>query len=390
MKLLYDQLRKTARHDLDSLTQSGIGALLLLLVLPTSLLLIAPDGAFSHPVRIAIAGSATDPRSTTRLVTVLEESSHLRVSREPQAIADPLAYLQERGMEILLNYEGDSRRLSMYTAETDPRRLELLERIGAGIVRAEVVIAHRLAGKTSEPLFASVWWARPALYEDLFMLGTLPVNPLAEYYPQAADPGAAPLPPLVLLTIGLVPFALAVGLSRRPIPSARAAPETFEVLHRISGRAILPATLALLQVLVLLLVAEVTLGVHIKAGVIRIAALLFVAAASSALIGTAVAAWCRSSIALAIACLGYGLPAVLFTQVPYAQLSPFAWLFPSTYVTPVLNGWLFGAPYDAAAVTMAANVVVVASIAWTVTAWAALRRNIFEKKADTVVVPISS
>jgi hypothetical protein len=390
MRFLYE-LRKTARHDLGSLTQAGIGALLLLLVLPASLLLIAPDGASSQPVRIAVAGSATNARATERLVTVLDESSRLRVSREPQAVADPLAYLQERDIEILLNYEGDSRQPSMYTAETEPRRLELLERIGAGIVRAEVVIAHRLAGKTSsEPLFASVWWARPALYEDLFMLGTLPVNPLAEYYPQAADPRAATLPSLVLLTIGLLPFALALALSRSPIPPNPATGEPFEAVHRIPGRAIVPAAVALLQVLVLLLVAEVTLGVHIKAGVIRIAALLFLAAASSALIGIAVAAWCRTSIALAIACLCYGLPAALFTQVPYAQLSPIAWLFPSTYVMPVLNGWLFGAPYDTAAVTRAMSVVGVAGIAWAVTAWPALRGNILEKEKDTIVVPISS
>lgn len=383
MNLFHDDFRAAARHGLDSLKQAHAGLLVLLLLFPSLLLLLAPPDPASRPVRIAISGSAADPRATERLVTVLEESSHVHLTRERGAIVDPLGYLRRTGVEMLLGYEGKPARLSMYTAETDPRRIDLLERTGAGIVRAEALITRRFTdGSPAGPLFASVWWARPALYEDLIMLGTLPVNPLAEYYPQAADPRAATLSSLLLLTIALMPFALAIALSRTPMAETAGLSGS---AYRISGRAIVPAAATLLQILVLLLVAEVVLEVHVKAGVFRIAALLFVTGFTCALLGAAIAAWCRSALPLTVACLCYGVPAVLLTQMPHAHLGPVAWLFPATYVTPVLNSWLFGAPYEPAAVTTAMNVLVLAAVVYGLAVPLAVRGVTAESKESIAV-----
>lgn len=361
-----ERAKPILRRDFEALTRAGTGVMLLLIA-PVALILALDTDQAERPARVLVAGSAADPRVTSRLLNVMRESSQLVVSQLPDATTDPLATLKQRRMDILLNYEGVPPAVSMYTLDTEPRRLAHLERLGAGFARAEAVIAQRLATSGPRtPLFPQVKWARPMLYEDLFMMGALPIQPLAEYFPQAADPRVARLPMLILVMLSVLPFALAVALaSAEAIESAAKWSDT---AFRAAASAIVPAAASVFELLIILLLAEWVLDVHIKAGVIRMALLVFAAGLGYALAGLAVVAISRSRAELAGWCTLAVVMITLLSASPPTQRQPWlegiAQVLPATHLESVLTNWLFGAPYDANAAWAGGRLVLLAAALW--------------------------
>lgn len=375
------KLRTVLIHDFDALLKQRVGLALTLLV-PLMVLLLLGRQSRVPPVRILVAGaprSAGVQPNVDRLIVVLRESAGLAVSTEPKMATDPLVRLEHGRFDLLLNYEsGNAKELSIYTAETDPAKLSRLERIGAGILRASAVIDSRLAAENRQrqdapylqacgenlpdpkpdltaprwkPLFDKVWWAKPALYEDLFMLGTFPVDPLFEYYPQAADPRVNALPALIAVILGLFPFLLMLAHSRTggspfEISTWRdAAPLAL-------GRSIVAGGITLVSFMLLLIVAESLHGVLIKAGIFRIMLLLLPALMASAFLGLSLSRLARSPLSVAAISMAY-LILIMLLGGGAPPLAERPWLvqqlgsaLPSTFVQPALADWIFGAQLD--------------------------------------------
>jgi len=357
------KLRTVLVHDFDGLLKQRVGLALTLLV-PLMVLLLLGRQSTTPPVRILVAGA---PRTAgvqpdiDRLVVVLRESAGLAVSTAPKAVADPLVRLEHGRFDLLLNYEtGNAKELSIYTAETDPAKLSRLERIGAGILRASAVIDSRLAAEDRQrkeatprwkPLFDEVWWAQPALYEDLFMLGTFPVDPLFEYYPQAADPQVNALPATLAVILGLFPFLLMLAQGRRG--SSPFEVSTWRDAATLAlGRSIVAGGVTLVNFMLLLIAAESLHGVLIKAGIFRMMLLLLPALMAAAFLGLSLSRLARSPLSVAAIGMAYLILIILLGGAE-TPLSERPWLaqqlgsaLPSTFVQPVLAGWIFGAPLD--------------------------------------------
>jgi hypothetical protein len=383
------KLRTVLVHDFDALLKQRVGLALTLLV-PLMVLLLLGRQSTMPPVRVLVAGA---PRTAgvqpdiDRLVVVLKESAGLAVSTEPKAAADPLLQLEHGRFDLLLNYESkNAKELSIYTAETDPAKLSRLEKIGAGILRASAVIDSRLTAENGQrqeeaqfqafqkslpdpkpdlanlhsvlfaaprwkPLFDEVWWAKPALYEDLFMLGTFPVDPLFEYYPQAADPQVNALPATLAVILGLFPFLLMLAHGRAG--SSPLEISTWRDAAALAlGRSIVAGGITLVSFMLLLIAAESLHGVLIKAGIFRIMLLLLPALMASAFLGLSLSRLVRSPLSVAAISMAYLILIILLggSETPLAERPLLAQqlgsALPSTFVQPALAGWIFGAQLD--------------------------------------------
>lgn len=333
--------------------------LVLILLAPLLVLALLGRTSTTAPVRVLVAGApqAAGVRpEIARLLLVLGESADVTVAAEPEAVFDPLSRLTGGPFDLLLNYEGkDGGELSIYTAETDPLELQRLEAVGAGILRSSAVIKTRLDVESKNqswtPLFNKTWWAQPALYEDLFMLGSFPVNPLFEYFPQAADPRVNSLPTILAAVLCLFPFLLLLARGRDGEP-APAVPGWREAITLAAGRSMVACAITLVSFLFMLIVAESLHGVLIKAGVFRMMLFLLPALMASAFLGLAISRLARSPLSTASLSLAYLMLIVLLGGIaaPLSErpllIQEAARLLPSTFVQPALSGWIFGARLD--------------------------------------------
>jgi hypothetical protein len=351
------KLRAVLIEEFEFLLRQRAGLVLILLA-PLLVLSLLGRASTTAPVRVLVAGApqAADERpEIARLVLVLGESADLALTAEPKAVADPLSRLTGGPFDLLLNYEGkNGDELSIYTAETDPLKMQRLEAIGAGILRASAVIESRLEMEKLEegwrPLFNKTWWAQPALYEDLFMLGSFPVNPLFEYFPQAADPRVSSLPTIFAAVLCLFPFLLL--LARGPGGEPALAPGWREAITLAVGRSMVACAITLVSFLFMLILAESLHGVLIKAGIFRMMLFLLPALMASAFLGLAISRLARSPLSIASLSLAYLMLIVLLGGIaaPLSErpllVQEAARLLPSTFVQPALSGWVFGAQLD--------------------------------------------
>lgn len=368
------KLRIALVHEFDLLLRQRVGLLLALLT-PLLVLLLLGRQSDPPPVRLLVAGAphvaGLEPE-IERLIMVLRESTGLEVLTKPETVTDPLARIAHGRFDLLLNYEKGN--LSIYTAETDPLKLMRLEQIGAGILRASALIDARLAAQQPQeaagfqpdagnpgedlvspepwrPLFDEVWWSQPALYEDLFMLGSFPVNPLFEYFPQAADPRVNTLPVVIAGILFLFPFLLMLARGREgalPIGVSSWRDAAAFVL----GKSIVASGFTLVVFLLMLIVTESLFGVLIKAGIFRMMLLLLPALMAAAFLGLGLSRLARSPLSAASIGMAYVMVVVLLGGVvaPLTERSllvqSLGWILPSTLVQPALSDWMFGARID--------------------------------------------
>lgn len=360
------KLRAVLVQDFDSLLRHQRVGLFLALLMPLLVLLLLGRQSTAPPVRLLVAGAPEGRQpGVDRLLLVLRESAGVEVSTEPRVVADPLARMAQSRFDLLLNYEnGPAKDLSIYTAETDPSKLARLEQMGAGILRASALINARLTAQRQQsqrpidgsaprwtPLFDKVWWAQPALYEDLFMLGTFPVDPLFEYFPQAADPRVNALPMILAGIVVLFPFLLMLARGREGDSPFRISGWRDAVIFAL-GRSIMASGLTLVSFMLMLISAESLYGVLIKAGVFRMMLFLLPALMASAFLGLGLSRFARSPLAVAsigmtylllVILLGGGTVALAEQPLLTQQLGR---LLPLTFVQPALSGWIFGARFD--------------------------------------------
>ncbi len=389
------QLYSVLRRELDLLSRQRIG-LILILLMPAALLAIFGREGAVRPVRILVAGvpgvEGVKP-DVDRLLLILRESSALTVATEAQAVFDPVERLANGPYDLVLNYEGDEgKELSIYTAETDPLRMERLERVGAGILRASAVIASRReAGKHWKPLFGEVAWSQPALYEDLFMLGTFPVNPLFEYFPQAADPRLSGLPSFLSVVLILLPLLFVTVRARESEPPA-VVESWGDAVAIALGRSLAACTITLASFFLLLIVMESSFGVLVKAGFLGMIAVLLPSMLASAFLGLWFPKLIRSPLGVVASCLGFSLLILLSGGLwnPPADDSWPAQLassfLPTTFLRPVLGRWIFGAfQYDGATLD-ALGWLGLQCLVYGAIAVFALRRPEISAKSPAVVV----
>lgn len=350
-KELLDLVSHVIRHDCGVLSRHWT-PLVLFLLAPVALLPLVEGARQIEPARILVAGAGEDTIATDRLMVVMRESSEMEVEATATPVVDPLDRLRRDRLDLLLNFEGDPPTLSIYTTETDWRRIADLQRLAAGILRAHAVIAARSGdGELVErpPLYPEIWWARPALYEDLFMLGSLPVNPLFEYFPQAADRRLAMLPGFLMWGLTLLPFALVLATAELATIQGES---WSQKLVGNAATAIVPVLVALLHFLAFILVAELAFEVQIKAGIFRMVLVVVPAAFAAAFSGVLALKLSRNRVELAGLCLLYVLAmlslagsAVAFVERP-DWVRALAQALPATHLLPVLQDWLFGAPFS--------------------------------------------
>jgi hypothetical protein len=352
------KLRAVLVEEFEFLLRQRAGLVLILLA-PLLVLSLLGRASTTAPVRVLVAGApraAEERPEIARLLLVLGESAEVTVAAEPKAVFDPLSHLAGGPFDLLLNYEGKKGdQLSIYTAETDPLKLQRLEAMGAGILRSSAVIESRLEVEKQKegwrPLFNEVWWAQPALYEDLFMLGTFPVNPLFEYFPQAADPRVNSLPTILAAVLCLFPFLLLLARGRGG-DAPRAVPGWREAVTLAAGRSMVACAVTLVSFLFMLILAESLHGVLIKAGIFRMMLFLLPALMASAFLGLGISRLARSPLSIASLSLAYLMVVVLLGGIapPLSErpllVQEAARLLPSTFVQPALSGWIFGAQLD--------------------------------------------
>jgi ABC-type multidrug transport system permease subunit len=176
------------------------------------------------------------------------------------------------------------------------------------------------------------------------------------YYPQAAEHSLDLLPRTIALISCFLPFVLAAPSLIREKEA-----HTLEILlaaPRIKpgvlfvGKCFFPIVVGLFEFLLMLVLAQPFYHVDVKSGLLQIALFLLPALLSSTLLGLAVSAVANSQPQSMMSSAIYFLALTLLTGFLYplsqgsALIQGLSKLFPLTFVSPVLNAWMFGAHFS--------------------------------------------
>lgn len=423
------EMRRAAALDLRRSLRGPTSFLLTVagpavLVLLAGLLPTQPD-----PVAVLVAGTASAPTSikspdSGKLLALLRESGHLTVASEAEIVIDPLSRMHRDAVELLLNLgEGETGDWSLYTAETDPARLEIIGRAAAGIERVisalqdEQLLAEakeeelpalaeatlwevlgnldvsydpsfaeswpateewararllRLARDSSELMDgrSAVWWRDYPLFDGLASYGVLPKTPLFEYYPAAADRRVRHLPTAMALMLCLLPFLLASA-------SFGTARETSDLPAPLGliARSAAPVAISFSSFLLMLVLSQTAFQLQVKGGVVQVLLLALPTLFGCASLGLAVAWLCSSLERVMLATGLFAL--VCFVPVATGVATSHgswgtaaAWLGPAVRLQELLNSWCFGVP---AAELWSADGLV-APLLFAILGWLALAR----------------
>ena len=343
----------------------GFRSAVLALGLPVLLvLLVGQLQVRDAPVRVLIAGQpeADSDRTFQALRDVLGQAGMLKVTEQEAPAPDPLAALRTGGFDLLLNVEGNtSDQWLVYTAVLEKNRLALVQQVAAGLERFLLVVeaeaeAEAEPKKPSDPSEQRL--------TELSALGVLSLRRAFNYFPQATDGSSDLLSHTLALIVCFVPFMLtAPGLVReradRTLETLLAAPQvTGDSL--VAGSCAAAVILTLFEFVLSIVLVQSIYGIHVKEGFLRITLLLLPALAASALLGLAVSATVRSQIQSALFSAVYFIALALFTGLffPLDEASTviraLSYFLPVTFVHPLLQSWMAGAPPESPLIDMLA------------------------------------
>jgi ABC-type multidrug transport system permease subunit len=331
-------------------TLSTLRGIILVFVLPAIILLFVGRLRVGSPeLRMVVAGrpAAADSAVLNRLLALLDEVSHLQVSRRSRSTLDPLATLGHGRYDLLLDL-GDARAggWRLYTAETEERRIRLAEAVAMGIERTVI----ELRAQQQDTARAARTTRHVA--DELTSLGALGSTSLVSYYPQASDRRITLIPTAISLILCLLPFVLALtSLIREKedhtVEILLAAPGQ-SLTTVFAGKCMLPIMVGGVELLLLLTLTQAAYGINIKSGILELGVLVTLVLLASTLLGLAVSAVATSQAQALIAASLYFLMLVVFSGFasPVDESSRLvravSTLFPLTFLHPALTSWLFG------------------------------------------------
>ena len=337
----------------------GFRSAALALGLPVLLvLLVGQLQVRNAPVRMLIAGrpQVHDDRTFRTLTDLLGQAGMLKVTRQETPAPDPLSALRSGGFEVLLNVEGDtSDDWLVYTAVLEKNRLALVQQIAAGLERF-LLLVEAEPEESSDPSEQRL--------AELSALGALSMRRPFNYFPQATDRSTDLLSHTLALIVCFVPFMLtAPGLVReradRTLETLLAAPQvTGDSL--VAGSCAAAVILTLFEFVLSIVLVQSIYGIHVKEGFLGISLLLLPALAASAFLGLAVSATVRSQIQSALFSAVYFIALALFTGLffPLDEASTviraLSYFLPVTFVHPLLQSWMAGAPPESSLIDMLA------------------------------------
>jgi ABC-type multidrug transport system permease subunit len=274
-------------------------------------------------------GASEPPESA--VFRYLDALSHVTVDCWPAAERDPYRSISSEGTDLLLNIEEG--RWALYTAETNPRRMERVLNLAQGI---------RLAHSADIPV-----------YYKLSVLGALPLRPALLYYPESADSSLALIPMTYSLIVCFLAFILAAPslIREREL-------RTLEILLSapgidgrtvLIGKTLLPIAVSLFTGIVMLAVVQAVYGLYVKSNVVLFLLFLILPILSSTLLGLLVSALARSQVQTVMASAIYFfclllLSGFLFpTEAGATGIQLVTRLFGLTYLIDPANAWFFGA-----------------------------------------------
>ena len=342
-------------QDLVHLLEGFHGIVLVFLLPPLVLGLVGQLGVRAPSLEVLVAGSprSDDQAVYDEFVALLGDISTVNVHTTDDLAQDPLPELKARGLDLVINLEGDDPgEWVMYTGAESRPRLSSVRRFVAGLERALRVIeewsgerdpeaAEDLADETER-------WAT-----ELGALGSFTPRQMLAYYPRVLDRTIDLAGGTLVIIICFLPFVLAAPSLIREKEA-----HTFEVMLSapgidgttvFTGKCLFVLIVTLVELLLLIVVAESVYSIQVKPGFVIMLGLFLPAVLVSAFLGLAVSSLVRAQAQVGMASALYFLAITLFTGffVPLDESSvvvrALSQLFPSTFVMPVFKAWTVGA-----------------------------------------------
>lgn len=344
------------QKDLLELFHSFRGVLLIMVLPSIFLIMVAQLRSQAPSLRLLVAGSpergTENAKNYQRLGRLLREASNLELTTIDNPALNPLDKLREGNFDLLLNIgDAGTDAWALYTKETEPGRLAKIEETAGGIGRIITILQKEVPAEPDDQA-APASEAAPLLH-DLALIDVAPVSPLFKYFHSASDRTLRFLPLTIALAVCLLPIALAAPSLIREKEG-----HTLEILlaapgARLAalfwGKCIAPTVLTLVNLMLMLAVAQSFCDLQIKSGMFQFVMFISLSVVASTFIGLGISASIQTTAQLMMASTVYffGLTILGGSFFPVEEgsglIRSLSLICPLTFLTPAVNSWMFGA-----------------------------------------------
>jgi ABC-type multidrug transport system permease subunit len=301
------------------------------------------------------------PDAVRRTLVLLCAAAPLEVHKGAEVVLDPLEVMRHNGYDLVLDLHCKDtdcppmEKWSIYTAATDPARLVALKGLIASLYGAlsDLNVELTQASDAGKDAPSAEKQEIAVLFDAIWRFTSIRTRSLHVYFPLAESPWIYLLPMTISLLVCFLPFALAApSLVRereaRTLEIMLTAPQVTPTAIFV-GKCLLPMSVALVNLLLMLVFTQTLFGVQVEAGVIEVVLFLLPAILASALAGLCISVFATSQTQTMLASMLYFLALALLTGflLPLEESSSFVQVIsqflPLTFVLPVMRSWMFGA-----------------------------------------------